>query len=162
MAEVMMTDKILKEPFDNLVQQTIQEENKSAKSPNSFQDNNAVVKKKLKLYTTTRIKSRNFLSNIAYNSVSNTDIVDRNFCFDVYVLLTKNLNRFSLERKIDDQNKHDTIYMLWKECMLPEFYKFICKQENFSYLNGKNVLHPKIADITCRFICEDEENYKKL
>ena len=40
-----MTDEILKEQFNNLVQQTIQEENESAKSPNFFQDNNAIVKK---------------------------------------------------------------------------------------------------------------------
>ena len=110
----------------------------------------------------TRIKSRNFLSNIAYNSVNKTDIADRNFCFDTYVLVTKNLNPFFLERKITDQNKDDAIYMLWKECMPPEFYKFICKQENFSYLNGKNMLHPKIAHIIWRFISEDEQNYKKL
>ena len=51
--------------------------------------------------------------------------------------------------------------MTWKECVPAEFYKFICKQENFSYLNGKNVIHPRIADIVWRFICEDENNYKK-
>ena len=67
-----------------------------------------------------------------------------------------------MERKITDQNEDDAIYILWKECMPPEFYKFICKQENFSYLNGKNMLHPKIAHIIWRFISEDEQNYKKL
>ena len=46
--------------------------------------------------------------------------------------------------------------------MLNEFYKFICKQENFSYINGKNVLHLKIADIVWRFICKDETTYKTL
>ena len=45
MAGVMMTDEILNEKFNNLIQQTIQEENESAKSPNSSQDNNAFVKK---------------------------------------------------------------------------------------------------------------------
>ena len=59
-------------------------------------------------------------------------------------------------------NKHEAIYMIWKECVLPDFYKFICKQENFSYLNGKNVLHPRIADIVWRFTCENKNNYKKL
>ena len=111
---------------------------------------------------TTCSKSRNFLSNILSNSVNDTDIFHRNFCFDVHVLLTKNLNPFSLERKILDQNKHEATYMIRKECLPPEFYKFICKQENFSYLNRKNVLHPRIADIVWRFICKGENNYKKL
>ena len=112
----------------------------------------------LKPYTTTRIKSRNFLSNIAYNSVDDQDIFDRNFCFNTFVLVTKNFNPFSLERKINDQSKYKAIYMLWKDCMPNEFYKFTCKRKSFSYLNGKNVLHLKLADITWKFICEGETN----
>ena len=57
----MIADKILKEQFQNLVQQTIQEEQLSEKSQDFFQDNKSVVQKKLKPYTATRIKSRNFL-----------------------------------------------------------------------------------------------------
>ena len=49
MAEVMMTDEILKEKFNNLMQKTLQEENDvSAKNHDFSQDNNAVVKKKTK------------------------------------------------------------------------------------------------------------------
>ena len=73
-----------------------------------FIDNNAIKKKKkdeeekkdrrrkLKLYTTTRIKSRHFLSRILYNGVEEEDLYDRSFIFDIYVLVTKNLNPFSL------------------------------------------------------------------
>ena len=31
------------------------------------------------------------------------------------MLLTKNLNPFSLDRKLADKNKHEIIYMLWRE-----------------------------------------------
>ena len=54
----------------------IQVVDKSAKSQDFFQVNNSLGKK----YTTARIKSRNFLSNIA----------NGNFIFDVYLLVTKN------------------------------------------------------------------------
>ena len=56
--------------------------------------------------------------------------------------MAKNINPFSLERIINDQAKHEMIYMLWKECMPICFQK-----ENFSCLNSKNVLHPKVSDI---------------
>ena len=46
--------------------------------------------------------------------------------------------------------------------MPDDFYKFSCKKENFSYLNSKNVLHPKVSDIVWSFIAEEENNYKKL
>ena len=118
MAETIITDNLLKQQFNNLAQQTLQDKNKSAKNQDYLKNNNAVEKKLvLKPYTTTRIKARNFLSNIAYISVIDQDISTKNFCFDTYVLVTKNLNLLSLERKITGQSKHEAIFMLWKNCM---------------------------------------------
>ena len=39
------------------------------------------------------------------------------------------------------------IYMLWKECTLPEFHKYVGLEENFVYLNGKNMLYLKVSEI---------------
>ena len=80
----------------------------SAKSQDFFQDNNAISTK----YTTTRIKSRNFLSNIAYVEINREDYYNKNFIFNVYLLLTKNLNLFSLNRKLADKVKHEMIYVM--------------------------------------------------
>ena len=106
----MMTDH-----NSNNIQLTVE----SAKSQDFFQDNNQLEKK----YTTKRIKSRSFLSNIAY-----VDISKGNF----YKI-------FSLDRKLADK-KHEMIYMLWKDSMRQKFYQHICKEKKFLYLNGKNVL----------------------
>ena len=89
----------------------------SAKSQDFFQDNKLSERK----YTTTRIKSRNFLSNIAYVGINKEDFYNENFVFDVYLLVTKNLNSFSLGRKLGDKSKHEMIYMLWKECIPQRF-----------------------------------------
>ena len=80
----------------------------------------------------------------------------------MYLLLTKNLNLFSLDRKLTDKTKHETIYMLWRECIPIEYYKFICKEKNFLYLNGKYVFQPKVLQIIADFIDKDEENFKLL
>ena len=90
----------------------------SAKSQDFFQNHKD---KKERRYTTTRIKSRNFLSNIAYVGINREDFYSENFIFDVYLLITKNLNPFSLDRKLTDKNKHEMLYMLWKECMPLKF-----------------------------------------
>ena len=73
-----------------------EEVDESAKSRNFFEDNNTSRKK----YTTTRIKSRNFLSNIAYVGINKEDYYNKKFIFDVYLLVTKNLNPFYLDRKL--------------------------------------------------------------
>ena len=90
----------------------------SAESQDFFQNHKD---KKERRYTTTRIKSRNFLSNIAYVGINREDFYSENFIFDVYLLITKNLNPFSLDRKLTDKNKHEMLYMLWKECMPLKF-----------------------------------------
>ena len=43
-----------------------------------------------------------------------------------------------------------------------EFYKFICEQKKFMYLNGKNVLQPKMLQIITEFIEADKKNYRLL
>ena len=122
---------ILNDQFNELVKVTIEEihvltENskdkndihlevmdESAKSPEFFHDSKP--NKAERKYTTTRIKSRNFLSSISYVEINKEDFYNENFIFDVCLLVTKNLNPFSLDRKLNDQNKHQMIYMLWKE-----------------------------------------------
>ena len=97
----------------NIQEQTDGNENEQTmedpvKSQDFFQDNKIIGKK----YGTTRIKSRNSLSNIAYVGINKEDYYNRNFVFDVYLLLTKNLNPFSLDRKLGYKNKHEMICML--------------------------------------------------
>ena len=104
--------------------ENIQMEGESAKSQDFFQDNKAIGQK----CTTTHIKSRNFLSNIAHVGISKEDYYNENFVFNVYLLLTKNLSPFSLNRKLADKTKHKMIYMFWKECIPAKFYKHIYKQ----------------------------------
>ena len=90
-------------------------------------------------YSPTRIKSRNFLLNISYTGISKNDFYNESFILDVYVLIVKNLNPFSLNRKVSDKTKHEMIYMLWRECIPLEFYRCICEGKSFVYLNGRNV-----------------------
>ena len=96
------------------------QENEPAKGQDFFQNNKAANHQKIK-YTTTRIKFRNFLSNIAYIGINKEEYYNKNLPFDVYMLSTKNLNPFSLDRKLADKNKHEMIYMLWREYIPSEY-----------------------------------------
>ena len=136
---------------------------KSAKSLDFFCDNDNSNKLERK-YSTTRIKSRKFLSNISYAGINKEDFYNDfyNFIFDVYLLVTKILNPFSLDRKLNDQNKHQVIYMLWEESMPMHFYKHICRDEIFLYLNGKIVFQAKVSEIITEVLKEKKENYLEL
>ena len=127
-----MTTYSLNDQFKELVKVTVEEKkqmeqnndtatmtDESEKIQVFFQSNKD---KKERKYTTKWIKSTNFLSNIAYVGINREDFYNDNFIFDVYLLITKNLNPFLLDRKLSDKNKHEMLYMLWKECMPVNFY----------------------------------------
>ena len=113
-------------------------------------------------YSPTRVKSRNLLSNIGYTSISKSDFYNENFILDVYILLVKYLNPFSLQQKTSDKFKHEMIYMLWRECIPVEFYRYICQEDNFKYLNGRDVTQPGVLKIVGKFIDQHKDNLHML
>ena len=113
-------------------------------------------------YSPTRIKSRKFLSNLSYTGISKSDFYNENFILDVFVLLVKNLNPFSLTRKITDKTKHEMVYLLWRECIPSEFYRYICEEKNFIYLNSRDVGQPGVLEIVEGFINQGKQNLRML
>ena len=113
-------------------------------------------------YLPTRIKSRNFLPNISYTGINKKDFYNENFILDIFVLLVKNLNLFSLSRKVLDKTKHEMVSMIWRECIPVDFYRYICKENNFIYLNGRDVGHPGVLETVGKFIDQKKENLRML
>ena len=113
-------------------------------------------------YSPTRIKSRNFLSNISYTGINKNDFYSESFKLDVYVFLVKNLNPFSLQRKLSDKLKQEMVYMLWTECIPIEFYRHICEEKKFVYLNGRDVGQPGALEIVGDFIDQGKKNLRLL
>ena len=54
------------------------------------------------------------------------------------------------------------VYMLWRECVPSEFFKHICKDENFKYLNGQDVRQPGAVEIVGNFIDQGKQNLRML
>ena len=94
--------------------------------------------------------------------VKEEDLFDRSFVLNLCTLTTKNTNPFSLDRKIFDIKDCEMISIFWEECNEPSFYKHICQPKNFLYLNGKNVIYAKVAQIVMDYIEKDENNFDKL
>ena len=106
------------------------------------------------------VKSRNFLQTSAYNSINKADFYNENFILDVLILLVKNLNPFSLQRKMSEKFKHKMIFMLRRECVLPAFYRFVCQEQNFKCLKSRDVSQPGMLEIVDKFVDQDKNNLK--
>ena len=114
----VVIDQKLQNNLNSLIENTLEEKKKWKKTSISSlvitlvnQKKRKYEMKKIKPYNTTRIKSRNFLTNISYNGVKEKDLFDRSFVFYIYVLTAKNINPFSLERKMFDVKDREMINM---------------------------------------------------
>ena len=52
--------------------------------------------------------------------------------------------------------------MLWDECIEKSYYKHICESDNFIYINSKNVLYSKTAQIVLDYLNKDPKNISLL
>ena len=76
--------------------------------------------------------------------------------------MTKNLNPFSLDRNLNDLNKHEKIYMIWKECIQQLFTNTYVKKKILFLLMEKNVLQPIVSEIITGFLKQREKRYVPL
>ena len=53
-------------------------------------------------------------------------------------------------------------YMIWREYIPVDFYRYICKEENFIYLNSRDVGHAGVLEIVGKFIDQRKENLQLL
>ena len=54
------------------------------------------------------------------------------------------------------------VYLLWRECIPSKFYRHICEEKKFIYLNGQDVGHPGVLEIVGGFINQGKENLGML
>ena len=54
------------------------------------------------------------------------------------------------------------IYMLLRECIPVEFYRYICKDDNFKYLNGRDVSQEGVLEIVGKFMNQSNDNLRLL
>ena len=90
-------------------------------------------------YSSTKIKARNFLSNISYRRISDKDFQNANFIIDMlsYILLyLLHLKPFFLTTTYSDCEQQDMVKMLWEKCLPNRFYEHVKLPKNFEILNS--------------------------
>ena len=79
------------------------------------------------VFSPTKVKAQNFLTNISYNQVKDVDLTDDSFIVDCYTFILSYLNPFCLERKFEDVIDREKVETLWN-CFIPSnFYVLIVK-----------------------------------
>ena len=118
--------------------------------------------KAIKNYSNTKVKARNFLTNVSYNRISTVDYKNTNFVIDCFTFLILYLNPFYLERKFEAISEREFINTLWAYLMPCALYNHIIKNENMKTLNKIKVKYQHAKDIMITFTQNDQSNLNVL
>ena len=118
--------------------------------------------KAIKNYSSTKIKVRNFLTNVSYNRITTVDYKNKNFVVDCFTFLILYLNPFYLERKFESNVEREFVNTLWMFLMPSNLYNYITRNENMATLNKIKIKYHDAKKIILQFLQYDEGNLKVL
>ena len=113
-------------------------------------------------YSSTKIKARNFLTNVSYNRVTVADYKNKNFVIDCFTFLVLYLNPFYLERKFETDVEREFVNTLWAFLMPSNLYNYISQGENMKTLNKIKIKYQDAKDIILGFLEYDKGNFSVL
>ena len=140
--------------------QTFTAEKESQQDQNSSHDNNVVKSKQKAFYSSTKVKARNLLTNVAYRRYKESDFNKANFIIDILSFLVYNCNPTNLEIKLETDKERDMIKFLWDTCLPINFTRFIMQKEQFNIISQTNLTYQKSNKIVLDFLSDDDDNQK--
>ena len=142
--------------------QTFTAETENQQNQNLSHDNNVVKPKQKAFYSSTKVKARNLLTNVAYRRYKNSDFNKTNFIIDILSFLVYNCNPTNLEIKLETDRERDMIKFLWDKCIPIAFTKYLMQQENFNIISQTNLTYQKSNKIVLDYLSDDQEKISQL
>ena len=124
---------------------------------NIFSDDKAI-----KNYNNSKVKARNFLTNVSYNRITTADYKNKNFVIDCFTFMILYLNPFYLERKFETNVERDFVNVLWTFLMPSKLYDHITGNDNMKTLNKIKIKYQDAKDIMIAFLFNDPTNINIL
>ena len=104
-------------------------------------------RKEKKKYSSTKVKARNFLTNISYNGIKNNDYENKTFVIDIFAYLILYFNPYSINGKFETEIERTYVNILWSQLLPQSFYTFVSKKDNIQILNKKNAKFQDAVEI---------------
>ena len=76
-------------------------------------------------YSSSKVKTRNFLTNVSCRRFKQTDFNKEKFIVNIMSFLTQNFNPINLDRKLNLEKERDMIKFLWDECLPHDFVCYL-------------------------------------
>ena len=124
------------------------------------------------IYSSTKVKARNLLTNVGYTRFKPGDFYNLNFIVDILSFLLQNFNPINIDRRVDSEDEQLMINFLWEVCVPYELAAEIYKTPNYQILADPKLTFQKANQIVKNWIvsCEKKneickkinENFKNI
>ena len=118
--------------------------------------------KAIKNYNNSKVKARNFLTNVSYNRITTADYKNKNFVVDCFTFMIIYLNPFYLERKFESVIEREFVNVLWTYLMPNQLYQHISGEANIKTLIKIKIKYQDAKDIIIAFLSKDPFNIDVL
>ena len=112
--------------------------------------------------SSTKVKARNFLTNVSYNRITAVDYRNSSFVMDCFTFLVLYLNPFYLERKFESSVEREFVNVLWAFLMPSNLYDFINENDNMTTLNKIKIKYVDVKKMMLQFLERDQTNANVL
>ena len=116
-----------------------------------------VSKKRNTLYSSTKVKARNLLTNVGYRRFKESDFFNLNLIIDLLSFLIQNFNPINLDRKVDTEDEQLMIRFIWEKCVPYELTAEIYKQPNYQILADPKLTYHRANQIIKNWIVNFEK-----
>ena len=154
----------LQEQEEHLQEEHLQEE-KALKFLTQMKELNRDIfldDKVIKIDNNSKVKARNFLTNVSYNRIAASDFENNNFVIDCFTFMIVYLNPFYLERKFETVIEREFINVLWAYLMPESLYRHINLDDNLKTLNKINIKYQDAKAIIIEFLRKNPANLSSL
>ena len=133
-----------------------------------FLDNNEKIKKvdnkkvniNKRKYSSTKVKTRNILTNLSYLRVNRLDFDNKSYVLDFVTFMVQYLNIFSLDLKLETELEKNMLMFIWQNCLPLKLTEFISSKHHYDTLSAPNSKFKDVYQIVYDYMSY-EPNYEE-
>ena len=112
------------------------------------------------IYNSTKVKTRNILTNLSYLRVSRLDFDKKSYLIDFVTFIIQYLNVFSLDLKLETELEKNMLMFIWQNCLPARLTEFVSSKDHYDTITSPNTKFKDVYQIVKDYMSY-EPNYEE-
>ena len=117
----------------------------------------AIKKRK---YSTTKVKTRNLLTNLSYKRINRLDFDNKLYVLDIVTFIIQYLNIFLIDIKLETEYEKNMLLFIWQKCLPLNLTNFVSTKYNYDTLTKKDLKFKDVYVMIHEYMLNDD-NYNQ-